>query len=242
MKGILFKPDVWKAKLRVLEQYGEAQTRRVIKPQPSHFHYTSDAQYPCKPDGEQIQPRYQVGETVCIKEALFHHLYLGEAGYLFDQTPVFVNQTIGDMLKWRWQKDILPGMFMPQEAARYFIEITGVEAQRLQEITENDAIAEGVDTDSVAPPIMCFSVLWGTINKPPYDWQGNPYVFKYTFKLVNGNGYVNGNIKLVRIKPEKIIVYLRGGATLTYQNIENLNSSGRVGGENAVDLDYSALE
>jgi hypothetical protein len=32
MKGILFKPEVWKAKQRVLDEYGEAQTRRVIKP------------------------------------------------------------------------------------------------------------------------------------------------------------------------------------------------------------------
>jgi len=58
----------------------------------------------------------------------------------------------------------------------------------------------------------------------------------------NGNGYVNGNIKLIKIKPAEVTVYLRGGAMLVYKNIEKLNSNPRVEGENAVDFDLVASE
>ncbi len=65
MKGIMFRPEMAVA----VRNGSKTVTRRIIKPQPNHFHYTSDAQYPCKPDGEQINPKYQVGEVVYIKEA-----------------------------------------------------------------------------------------------------------------------------------------------------------------------------
>jgi len=154
-----------------------------------------------KGTGERItmRPRYQVGETVYIKETLFRHPYLNEAGYILDGTPVFINQTIGDCLKWRWTRDILSAMFMPKEAARYFITITGVEAKRLQDLTEEDAQAEGATRPpnySLTPHYReWFKWLWdsinakrvtttgdmGTITGEGYPWETNPWVFVYSF-------------------------------------------------------------
>lgn len=45
MKGILFKPAVWQGKLRALKEYGEAETRRLIKPQPQIGFTESDKSY-----------------------------------------------------------------------------------------------------------------------------------------------------------------------------------------------------
>ena len=134
MEGILMKP--WKTK--AIAEGGTDrlwQTRRIIKPQPNGGLF-----WGCvggkgfgffDRESNKYKPRYKVGDTVYIKEALYRHPYFNEAGYLRDESPVFVNQTIGDMLKWRWKRDIFTGMFMPQEAARVFITILDVRAEKL---------------------------------------------------------------------------------------------------------------
>jgi len=175
------------------------QTRRIIKPQPNGGLF-----WGCvggkgfgffDRESNKYKPRYKVGDTVYIKEALYRHPYFNEAGYLRDESPVFVNQTIGDMLKWRWKRDILTGMFMPQEAARDFVKILDVRAERLQEITWQDAIDEGTQAwfdnhpkryrDIILNPttiVQFFQVLWNEIN-PKYPWESNPWCFAYTLKV-----------------------------------------------------------
>ena len=72
------------------------------------------------------------------------------------------------------------------------IRITGIRRERVQDITEEQAIAEGipVDADGVAmavgrfhdSPRDAFAALWATIHpKPPHDWASNPWCFVYTF-------------------------------------------------------------
>uniref|UniRef100_A0A6M3J5P8 ASCH domain-containing protein n=1 Tax=viral metagenome TaxID=1070528 RepID=A0A6M3J5P8_9ZZZZ len=118
MRGILFKPDMIKA----IVEGRKTVTRRVIKPQPSHFHYAADAQYPCKPNGEQIQPKYQVGDTVYLKEAWALHPAAKELGY-----PIVFYKERGDVISKqnRWRSPL----FMPAWAARYFIKIKDVRAE-----------------------------------------------------------------------------------------------------------------
>jgi len=89
---------------------------------------------------------------------------------------------------WEAQKKISP-LFMPEWAARYFIKITDIRAERLQEITEEDAEAEGLiltksgwKTDYiVSSATEKFAILWNSINKD-YPWESNPFVFVYSFK------------------------------------------------------------
>jgi len=200
MNGILMKP--WKVEAIAANPDMEWQTRRLsglkeINKEPDKwsvvpaimgdgfdFYVTTNLSAVLR-----IKPRYKVGELVYIKEALYRNPYLDEAGYMLDQSAVFINQTIGNMLKWRWKRDILSARFMPQEAARYFIRITGVEAQRLQEISIDDCKAEGIHGYTLAkgclsdnPPDQRwkFIELWDTIN-PKYPWDSNPWVFKNSF-------------------------------------------------------------
>jgi len=51
------------------------------------------------------------------------------------------------VLEWRWKRDSLPSIFMPREAARSWIVNRGVRVERLQNITTEDALAEGVEFD-----------------------------------------------------------------------------------------------
>ena len=149
MKGILFKP--WKIQFIAEHPDIETQTRRVIKPQPpegasiwriedgntgeSHFSVRR-----CNP-WHTIKPRYQVGETVYIKEAL--HRFCNKAIYKLDEQPVYFYRSLNP-LYWRWQKNYLVPMHCPEDAARYFIRILSIRAERLQEITKEAILAEGV--------------------------------------------------------------------------------------------------
>lgn len=104
-----------------------------------------------------------------------------------------------------------PSIHMPKEAARIWLEVTDVRVERLQEITEDDMIAEGVRDGNEylvkSPPDpypesderylgwigwnrACFEGLWNsTIKKqdrPLYCWDTNPWVWVYGLKRLEG--------------------------------------------------------
>lgn len=82
---------------------------------------------------------------------------------------------------------------MPRWASRITLEITGVRVERLQGISSDDCIAEGVG-DPVGTPLRYGSVteewnrrtfqwLWKSINGPG-SWAENPWVWVLSFKRV----------------------------------------------------------
>ena len=89
---------------------------------------------------------------------------------------------------------------MPRWASRITLEVTGVRVERLQDISEADAIAEGVDPSPkvtsnddgaaffrIGPvrgdsfPIARYAALWEQINGPG-SWEANPWVWVIAFK------------------------------------------------------------
>ena len=87
--------------------------------------------------------------------------------------------------------------FMPSWASRITLEVTGVRAERLQDISEEDARAEGVvglgvnedgyDLDNPNHWIgfkTRFHYLWDSINGKRHPWDSNPWVFVIEFKLI----------------------------------------------------------
>jgi len=161
MKGILFTPEM----IQAIVEGRKTQTRRVIKPQPKYLEGNPYSQwFWCKQDISEIEAlqkginhavwwdgvknpnvmtafaRYQVGEVVYIKEAWgpaegLKVLYKASETELSHYEEILIGG-------WR------SPMFMPANNARYFITITDVRAERLQEITEEDAIAEGITKSS----------------------------------------------------------------------------------------------
>lgn len=90
-------------------------------------------------------------------------------------------------------KGWIPGIHMPRDACRLRLLVEEVRVERLQLITEEDAVAEGVKTDehgmigehgSGYPSArMAFASLWDSINEERgYGWDTNPLVWCVSFK------------------------------------------------------------
>jgi len=91
-----------------------------------------------------------------------------------------------------------PSIFMPRWASRITLEITGVRVERLQEISEASARAEGIDHEAAdkvlqmaeamnqqepRPYAAAFETLWQSIHG--FDsWDANPWVWVVEFKRV----------------------------------------------------------
>lgn len=84
------------------------------------------------------------------------------------------------------QKEWKPSIFMPRWASRITLEVTDVRVQRVQEISEDDALAEGMTCDGDhASARDNYETLWNYINeKRGHGWATNPWVWCVSFKRV----------------------------------------------------------
>ena len=197
--GILFTPD----NIRAIREGRKTQTRRVIKPQPKPpgVLTTGDGNWRVllkngmtKVFDWQRDCLYgRVGDKLYVKEGII----VDEA---FDPPELAGYYMDGARATLPGQKR-LTAMFMAKHYARTWLELTDVRVQRLQDISEEDAKAEGVKQRSISTwwnyfedcylfsAQQSFSSLWQSINgknKPGEDWDAwdaNPFVWALTFKL-----------------------------------------------------------
>lgn len=125
------------------------------------------------------------------------------ARYSADHQPVLYRHPEGDeydgsVAHWDYPRRSRPSIHMPRWASRILLEITDVRVERLQDISEDQAKAEGVrlytdhaelgewwhvdgiDTYS-ADPRKSFELLWSSVGG---DWVANPWVWVVEFKRV----------------------------------------------------------
>ncbi len=88
----------------------------------------------------------------------------------------------------RWKPTWRPSIHMPRWASRITLEITDVYVELVQDIHEEDAIAEGIDPRKLSylsgeRAVTKFSVLWNSIYAAGgFGWDVNPWVWVITFK------------------------------------------------------------
>lgn len=118
-------------------------------------------------------PYGDVGGLLWVREG---YAYIGG-----DKSNVAYRDTYEgeDMPEWRTP------LFMPRVASRLTLEVTAVYADRLQNMTEADAIAEGAANKAA------FIGLWDSINaKRGQAWESNPLVWVVKFKVVSTKGTI----------------------------------------------------
>lgn len=195
MKPILFNDEM----VRAILDGRKTQTRRVVKPQPA---YPDAWETPMFNRPQFSCPLGQPGDRMWVREAW------GVAESRFaprgctiryradDATFEVVGESglkyAGKDMSFRWR----PSIHMPRWASRLTLEITDVRVQRLQEISEEDAQAEGVQWNDGGPfnnglPTTMivkardeFRHLWDSVDKPGVKWEANPWVWAISFKRV----------------------------------------------------------
>lgn len=176
----------------------KTQTRLVVKPQPTGFlggpgvtmeDGTPAPRVPvddCAGEfGRVIQCPYgQPGDRLWVREA-FAHVFDDKFGPVPDSIIYRADEGNGD-----WPHGWRPSIHMPRCASRILLEIISVRVERLQEISEADAIAEGVSPDMGLrwksgddTPRGMYGELWESINGPG-SWDANPFVWVVEFKRV----------------------------------------------------------
>ena len=145
---------------------------------------------------EHIKFPYAVGDRLWVRET-----FRGAAGYDdlspagFGNKPVW-HEADGEPGEnwWFLSKRAQPAIHMPRIYSRITLTVIDVRVQRLQEISEEDAEAEGV-----APKLFgaehggeyrrAYITLWNTLNgaRPGCSWSANPWVCAVTFTVQRGN-------------------------------------------------------
>lgn len=202
---ILFSTEM----VRAILDGRKTMTRRAVKPQPDNIRvspfFTSRLE---TSHGYEIKCPYgQVGDRLWVRETFMLPPYMN--GKLLkegaDTWPQYVyiadedKNSIDQWLEWKWKK--YPSIFMRREYSRITLEITNIKVERLQEITGEDAISEGVKYDSLYGKFAipdyeqfmdaerkqakyAFQKLWDSINGKKHPWSSNPFVWCLTFKRV----------------------------------------------------------
>ena len=159
------------------------------------------------------KPRYKVGDIVVLPEPLVCDVNVGVRVATYQDDDAFVmeydspDDLQGKVVPWRWQRNVLPSIHMPTMYGRTFLTVTDVRSQQLQDISMEDAVAEGIE--QVTHPLglpnvwkhygskadkrtfwlnprMSFMTLWHSINtERGYAWDSNPTVVAYTWRRTN---------------------------------------------------------
>jgi hypothetical protein len=83
-----------------------------------------------------------------------------------------------------------PSIHMERRFSRLTLRITNTKIERLQDITETDALAEGIRETAFYcedhPASICFSVLWDSLHSAD-SWDANPFVVAVSFRPVLAN-------------------------------------------------------
>ncbi len=164
------------------------------------------------PWGAQFLPPFQPGDILYVRETWTRLYWVDMEGcthydklmyyYAADGAPDIILRDVDGFaeedqrIRWR------PSIHMPKEAARLFLRVTDVRVQRLQDMTTDDAKAEGAETDdwlenceeASAVGLSTWSLreyfgyhIWAsTLNgrdaNKRYGWEANPWVWVICFE------------------------------------------------------------
>jgi hypothetical protein len=198
-KPILFNTEMVQATL----EGRKTATRRIMKPQPlfktSRKYIFADETCPKKfEDCDNIFDvyQYQVGDILYVRETFC------EVPYEYEHIPMENGHITVPKIAYRADSKIdytgiwKPSIHMPKELARIFLKVTNVRVERLQDMSIQDMINEGVKASDITTNrgvieyrvVNRFEELWdSTVKKKDLDKYGfgaNPWVWVIEFERV----------------------------------------------------------
>ena len=186
-KPILFSTEM----VRAILDGRKTQTRRVVKPSVLE----KGTNWFWNPNENICLAQYRKGDVLWVRETFcevpyeYNHIPI-KGGHI--TTPKYAYKADSERdYTGIWK----PSIHMPKEAARIWLEVTDVRVERLQEITGQDVLKEGLNSH-VHPQAFYFDCnqremfenLWNsTIKKSDldrYGWDSNPWVWVIEFERI----------------------------------------------------------
>jgi hypothetical protein len=196
------------AMVRALLSGDKTQTRRIVKPQPA----VSDAgnlmgEWLRRPLDGLLLPKLQDIAIHCPFGQPGDRLWVRESfwgcdlpGFGDQPCVVYDDEWVGKEYQpaaarpWARKFGRIPSIHMPRDCSRILLEITAMRVERLQDISEADAAAEGWQRRpelSDDPTVHAdaardwYSDLWESINGAG-SWAANPWIWVIEFKRIDG--------------------------------------------------------
>lgn len=211
-RPILFNTDM----VRTILEGRKTETRRVIKPQPSRKIYPGNMRICeickwrkeqefgkhcaiCRPtkNNDRTYKDYSQFFLKCPYGRVRGRLWVRETWacvglgkYAYRATDEHLFPDIKNVSRRGWR----PSIYMSKDICRIVLEITEIKVERVQDITEEGSIKEGVNLpdipmypDEPLPTYKnAFARLWDSINeKHGFSWESNPWVWVVKFKVIN---------------------------------------------------------
>lgn len=198
--SVIEKPMLFSGEMvRALLDGRKTQTRRAVKFHDVHADYGTpnldkcwvDSSYAVTPClkvvygkakcllGETTHrhfPAFEVGNQIWCKETFGLSINDRSIIYRADDENLSPSR---NLIRGVWK----PSIFMPKAASRITLEVTRVRVERLNEISDADAIAEGIEDHQAVTARSQYAVLWESINGPR-SWALNPHVWCYSFRRI----------------------------------------------------------
>ncbi|HDR9358166.1 TPA: hypothetical protein QDB44_004062 [Burkholderia vietnamiensis] len=148
-----------------------------------------------------MSPHGQPGDRLWVRETHVNWWWLDEANPEGPRVFSHVAAYAADGYELQPGEKWIPSIHMLRAASRITLEITGVRVERLQSITEADAIAEGIDrtaagfwstygqseADGTYSPRLSYQFLWDGLNAARgHGWDANPWVWVIQFRRIDG--------------------------------------------------------
>lgn len=141
---------------------------------------------------ETLCPYGKIGDVLWVREAFSKIRFEDDTiDYVFKADGDFYRKGMDDFEGWK------PSIHMPFEAARLFLQVTNIRVERLYDINNEDAIAEGVESNAFGnykdyctkykypfKPKASFLSLWQLINGMD-SYTANPWVWVIEFKRID---------------------------------------------------------
>ncbi len=202
-RGIIFSTPM----VRALLDGRKTQTRRLAKPRGSRRPSLLDGEwadsYVLDPGNAEWLARdlpCAPGDRLYVREAwtarMTHGWTISDARSRMFQEEILYRADGVDSIDGWW-----PSIHMPREFSRLWLNVTDVRVQRVQDISREDAIAEGLEwvapgmwaVDRTLPiigdcPRLVFSELWNSLHTELGErWDDNPWIVAVTFEVNRGN-------------------------------------------------------
>lgn len=174
--------------VRAILEGRKTVTRRVMRVQPSDGYKFTEMS-----ENWPSVAKFERGQTPIVEGFGWSTCPYGQPGDMLwvretwsgDDEAIYYRATDNETCGPPW----FPSIHMPRWASRLTLEVTGVRVERVQDITVEQAEAEGVTRSpgvSSWDPCGEFGKLWDSINaKRGFGWDKNPWVFVIELKRIN---------------------------------------------------------